>query len=35
VTEHNNDNEHHSESTEEDVLEGAVEHNDETGAAPV
>ena len=35
MTEHNNDNEHHSESTEEDVLEGAVEHNDETGAAPV
>ena len=35
MTEHNNDNEHHSESTEEDVLEGVVEQNDETGAAPV
>ena len=35
MTEHNNDNEHRSESTEEDLLEEAVEQNDETGAAPV
>lgn len=35
MTEHNNDNEHQPESTEEEVLEGTVEQNSETGEAPV